>query len=85
MIISRTPLRISFAGGGTDLCAFYGRERGAGGLGVDGDAVPIGVEFGGASGSGLCGSSAASAASLGGGGRRVGFHGHARRGGALRG
>ena len=29
MIISRTPLRISFAGGGTDLQAFYGRERGA--------------------------------------------------------
>ena len=29
MIISRTPLRISFAGGGTDLRAFYGRERGA--------------------------------------------------------
>jgi len=29
MIISRTPLRISFAGGGTDLQAFYARERGA--------------------------------------------------------
>lgn len=29
MIISRTPLRVSFAGGGTDLRAFYGRERGA--------------------------------------------------------
>ena len=29
MIISRTPLRISFAGGGTDLRAYYGRERGA--------------------------------------------------------
>ena len=29
MIITRTPLRISFAGGGTDLRAFYGRERGA--------------------------------------------------------
>jgi D-glycero-alpha-D-manno-heptose-7-phosphate kinase len=29
MIITRTPLRISFAGGGTDLNAFYRRERGA--------------------------------------------------------
>jgi len=29
MIITRTPLRISFAGGGTDLSAFYHRERGA--------------------------------------------------------
>lgn len=29
MIITRTPLRISFAGGGTDLSAFYSRERGA--------------------------------------------------------
>ncbi len=29
MIISRTPLRISFAGGGSDLPAFYGREPGA--------------------------------------------------------
>lgn len=29
MIISRTPLRISFAGGGTDLPAFYEREPGA--------------------------------------------------------
>lgn len=29
MIITRTPLRVSFAGGGTDLPAFYGRERGA--------------------------------------------------------
>lgn len=29
MIISRTPLRISFAGGGTDLPAFYRREPGA--------------------------------------------------------
>lgn len=29
MIITRTPLRISFAGGGTDLSAFYRRERGA--------------------------------------------------------
>jgi D-glycero-alpha-D-manno-heptose-7-phosphate kinase len=29
MIISRTPLRISFAGGGTDLSAFYRREPGA--------------------------------------------------------
>jgi D-glycero-alpha-D-manno-heptose-7-phosphate kinase len=29
MIISRTPFRISFAGGGTDLAAFYREERGA--------------------------------------------------------
>lgn len=29
MIISRTPFRISFAGGGTDLPAFYEREYGA--------------------------------------------------------
>ncbi len=29
MIISRTPLRISFAGGGSDLPAFYGNEPGA--------------------------------------------------------
>ena len=29
MIISRTPLRISFAGGGSDLPAFYGKETGA--------------------------------------------------------
>jgi len=29
MIISRTPLRISFAGGGSDLPAFYQREPGA--------------------------------------------------------
>ena len=29
MIISRTPLRISFAGGGTDLAAFYKLEPGA--------------------------------------------------------
>jgi D-glycero-alpha-D-manno-heptose-7-phosphate kinase len=29
MIISRTPLRISFVGGGSDLAAFYGREPGA--------------------------------------------------------
>jgi len=29
MIISRTPLRISFAGGGSDLPAFYGHEPGA--------------------------------------------------------
>lgn len=29
MIISRTPLRISFAGGGSDLAAFYRREQGA--------------------------------------------------------
>jgi D-glycero-alpha-D-manno-heptose-7-phosphate kinase len=29
MIISRTPFRISFAGGGTDLQAFYGKHPGA--------------------------------------------------------
>lgn len=29
MIISRTPLRVSFVGGGTDLEAFYGHEPGA--------------------------------------------------------
>ncbi|MDA0578429.1 MAG: GHMP kinase [Verrucomicrobia bacterium] len=29
MIITRTPLRVSFAGGGTDLRAFYAQERGA--------------------------------------------------------
>jgi D-glycero-alpha-D-manno-heptose-7-phosphate kinase len=29
MIISRTPLRVSFAGGGSDLQAFYGHEPGA--------------------------------------------------------
>lgn len=29
MIITRTPLRVSFAGGGTDLRAFYSRGRGA--------------------------------------------------------
>ncbi len=29
MIITRTPLRISFAGGGSDLPAFYEEERGA--------------------------------------------------------
>ncbi len=29
MIITRTPFRISFAGGGTDLAAFYEREPGA--------------------------------------------------------
>ncbi|MDP2943896.1 MAG: GHMP kinase [Candidatus Omnitrophota bacterium] len=29
MIISRTPFRISFAGGGTDLSSFYKREPGA--------------------------------------------------------
>ena len=29
MIISRTPLRISFAGGGSDLHAYYGQEPGA--------------------------------------------------------
>jgi D-glycero-alpha-D-manno-heptose-7-phosphate kinase len=29
MIISRTPLRVSFVGGGTDLAAFYAHEPGA--------------------------------------------------------
>jgi D-glycero-alpha-D-manno-heptose-7-phosphate kinase len=29
MIISRTPLRISYAGGGTDLAAFYKKQAGA--------------------------------------------------------
>ena len=29
MIITRTPLRISFAGGGSDLSAFYEQEQGA--------------------------------------------------------
>ncbi|OQY48804.1 MAG: GHMP kinase [Anaerolineaceae bacterium 4572_78] len=29
MIISRTPLRVSFAGGGSDLPAFYQKEQGA--------------------------------------------------------
>ena len=29
MIISQTPYRVSFAGGGTDLPAFYRREYGA--------------------------------------------------------
>jgi D-glycero-alpha-D-manno-heptose-7-phosphate kinase len=29
LVITRTPLRISFAGGGTDLAAFYEREHGA--------------------------------------------------------
>jgi D-glycero-alpha-D-manno-heptose-7-phosphate kinase len=29
MIISQTPYRVSFAGGGTDLPAFYKREFGA--------------------------------------------------------
>ena len=29
MIISRTPLRVSFAGGGSDLAAFYQHEPGA--------------------------------------------------------
>ena len=28
MIITRTPFRISFAGGGTDLRAYYSREPG---------------------------------------------------------
>jgi len=29
MVISQTPYRVSFAGGGTDLSAFYQREYGA--------------------------------------------------------
>ena len=29
MIISRTPLRVSFVGGGSDLPAFYSQEPGA--------------------------------------------------------
>jgi D-glycero-alpha-D-manno-heptose-7-phosphate kinase len=29
LIVTRTPLRVSFAGGGTDLAAFYQREYGA--------------------------------------------------------
>src|SRR5215813_1287999 len=29
MVISRTPFRISFAGGGTDLAEFYTRQSGA--------------------------------------------------------
>ena len=29
LIVTRTPLRISFAGGGTDLPEFYKREYGA--------------------------------------------------------
>ena len=29
MIISQTPYRVSFAGGGTDLPAFYRQEAGA--------------------------------------------------------
>ena len=29
MIISQTPYRVSFAGGGTDLPAFYRKEYGA--------------------------------------------------------
>jgi D-glycero-alpha-D-manno-heptose-7-phosphate kinase len=29
MIVTRTPLRVSFAGGGTDLAAFYERDYGA--------------------------------------------------------
>jgi D-glycero-alpha-D-manno-heptose-7-phosphate kinase len=28
MIISRTPFRISFVGGGTDMRAFYSKEYG---------------------------------------------------------
>ena len=29
MIISRTPFRISFAGGGSDLSSFYSQQMGA--------------------------------------------------------
>ena len=29
VIMTRTPLRVSFAGGGTDLAEFYERESGA--------------------------------------------------------
>ena len=29
MIITRTPLRISFCGGGTDLSAYYKKDGGA--------------------------------------------------------
>ena len=29
MILSRTPFRVSFAGGGTDLSSFYKQESGA--------------------------------------------------------
>lgn len=29
LVLTRTPLRVSFAGGGTDLAAFYEREHGA--------------------------------------------------------
>src|SRR5690242_1618413 len=29
MVVTRTPLRVSFAGGGTDLPEFYEREEGA--------------------------------------------------------
>ena len=29
LVITRTPLRVSFAGGGTDLCDFYEHEHGA--------------------------------------------------------
>ena len=29
MIVTRTPLRVSFVGGGTDLPAFYKEEQGA--------------------------------------------------------
>ena len=29
MIISRTPLRVSFCGGGTDLPAYYRKQQGA--------------------------------------------------------
>ena len=28
MIVTQTPLRISFAGGGTDLAAYYARNEG---------------------------------------------------------
>ena len=29
IVVTRTPLRVSFAGGGTDLADFYEREYGA--------------------------------------------------------
>ncbi len=35
MIISRTPLRITLGGGGTDLPSYYEQLRGAGALGSD--------------------------------------------------
>jgi len=33
MIITRTPLRVSFAGGGSDLRAYYQKGRRAGAIG----------------------------------------------------